>query len=925
MSGTGSYFGRIGQYELRGILGRGGMATVYRAYQPSLDREVAIKVVSVRWAQDPVFRERFTREARMVARLRHPHILDIYDFGEENGATYLVTELIAGGTLQERLGRPLPLTEIARIARQIGDALDYAHGQGLLHRDVKPANIFLDGPARAVLADFGIAKTVGQGNVTSLTKTGTGVGTPEYMAPEQALNEPVDARADLYSLAVVLYEALTGATPYEASTPLETLQGHIRGALPDPRQHNPALSPRITDVLVKALARQPRDRYRSGKDLADALDAAIAASASEPPPPADRAARTAMIDARAGWREPIAETQIGPRPERLGSETVAHLRPSEASLLLPPLPDLYAQGQATLPQTPSTPEAGPPRDTPSSPPTPPPAANAAARERAPTHTTLASPPGQPAPLAGAYSQEPATGQRRTRANVALWAALAGAMLLLLLFIGGGGIYLWRDGAATPTPAATAAVAVTSPTSGRATATVTATSPPTIASGAATATAAATADPALPRIQAGDTALRDGNFTEALARYREALAINPNSALANRQLGHTLWVWNHEAGEIDYLDKATKLAPQDALAWAYLSFSAVDTYQSERAYAAAQQAVALDPNLAEGFAAIANCYVRYNPNPASPEDGHRQAQRAIDRARTLAPDNLWVLWFESQVLLAREQHQEALVPMDRAIAQRPKWPTLYYGKGGIYRGMKRYAEARAEQQRALALDPDYPFANTEMGWLAYQDGDYDGARPYFEKALALTDIDISAHNGLGFVLYQQKDYNNALLHFQRSIGIEPRGPIGYEGLGYVQLGLQRHDEAFSAFRKVIDLRPYWENGYVGVAFTHAARQQYAEAEAVLRANLDRVKEPAGMHFWLGWTIYQQRKYAESVPEFERATQLDDQVADYHYWLGAAYEQVGRYGDARAAWERTLALEPKHPRAKDGIDRLNRLGR
>ncbi|HEX5501297.1 MAG TPA: serine/threonine-protein kinase, partial [Thermomicrobiales bacterium] len=228
---------RIGPYEIRGLLGRGGMSTVYRAYQPALDREVAVKVLSGPRAADPVFRERFRRETRAIARLRHPNILAVYDSGEVGGEPYLVSELIAGGSLQSRLGRPLDPRDVARLARQIGAALDYAHGQGLIHRDVKPANILVDGP-RAVLGDFGIVKASDYG-WTALTQTGVGVGTPEYMAPEQALNEPLDGRADLYSLGVVLYEALAGAPPYLGDTPLQVIEGHLRGRLPRPTERNP--------------------------------------------------------------------------------------------------------------------------------------------------------------------------------------------------------------------------------------------------------------------------------------------------------------------------------------------------------------------------------------------------------------------------------------------------------------------------------------------------------------------------------------------------------------------------------------------------------------------------------------------------------------------------------------------------------------
>lgn len=290
--------GRIGQYELRGILGQGGMATVYRAYQPALDREVAIKVIAKQFASDVNFRERFRREARAVARLRHPNILAVYDFGEADGASYLVTEFIKGGTLHSRSGRVMQPRQVARLIRQLGEALDHAHGAGLVHRDVKPGNIFIEGQ-RAILADFGIVKAYNE--ASDLTKTGVGLGTPEYIAPEQALGEPIDGRADLYSLGVVAYELLTGDPPYRDDTPVNILYAHIRGDLPAPSSRNPALKGPVEATLLRALARQPAARFATGAAFAEAFERAVAIGQHG--------------DVRAAERP--APTQLGPAPSRV--------------------------------------------------------------------------------------------------------------------------------------------------------------------------------------------------------------------------------------------------------------------------------------------------------------------------------------------------------------------------------------------------------------------------------------------------------------------------------------------------------------------------------------------------------------------------------------------------------------------------------
>jgi serine/threonine-protein kinase len=239
------------------------MASVYRAYQPNLDREVAIKVIADQFANDPAFVERFRREARSIARLRHPNILTIYDFGEESTNLYIVMELIEGQTLkEEHENKILSLERTHEIIKQVAGALDYANKNGIIHRDVKPSNVLIDSHSgRAVLSDFGIAKMA---EVDSkLTGTGTGVGTPDYMSPEQAMGDELDARSDQYSLAVVAYEMLTGRPPFTGDTPIAVAMGHVSKPLPKPSSFNPEIPATVEQVLTKALSKKPVDRYES--------------------------------------------------------------------------------------------------------------------------------------------------------------------------------------------------------------------------------------------------------------------------------------------------------------------------------------------------------------------------------------------------------------------------------------------------------------------------------------------------------------------------------------------------------------------------------------------------------------------------------------------------------------------------------------
>jgi len=265
---------RLGQYEIREEIGRGGMATVYKAYQPSLGRYVAVKVLPPYHADADIFIARFIREARAVARLEHPHILPIYDFGREGELSYIVTKYVEGGTLKDRLGQPFDLRQAASIVTQVASALDYAHDQGIIHRDVKPSNILLDHGEWALLTDFGLAKMIGAS--VRITGSGVGIGTPAYMSPEQGQGLEVDRRSDVYSLGVILYEMLTGRTPYEADSPLSVMVQHITKPLPLPRAVNPDIPAAVERVMIKALVKDPAYRYACAGDLAIALQAAVA-------------------------------------------------------------------------------------------------------------------------------------------------------------------------------------------------------------------------------------------------------------------------------------------------------------------------------------------------------------------------------------------------------------------------------------------------------------------------------------------------------------------------------------------------------------------------------------------------------------------------------------------------------------------------
>ncbi len=309
----------IGPYRVLGIIGHGGMATVYKAMQPELDRTVAIKVLLPVFANDAGFRARFEREARLIARLRHPHIVGIYGADEDAGMPFLVMEYLDGVNLQQELRRrhassdPYSPVEVQALLQPLAHALDYAHGLGIIHRDLKPENIILtaNGP---VITDFGLAKLLMEEAAT----VSVVMGTPSYMAPEQIQAEPVDARTDVYALGILLYELLTGRVPYTGSTPFAIAQAHINEPIPsladlDPRWSQATM---LNDVVRRAIAKRKVDRWPSAGALLAAL-MRVLDTPIEPATPASMGTRPTPVNKTRLAPPPLAAPSRLQRPPKL--------------------------------------------------------------------------------------------------------------------------------------------------------------------------------------------------------------------------------------------------------------------------------------------------------------------------------------------------------------------------------------------------------------------------------------------------------------------------------------------------------------------------------------------------------------------------------------------------------------------------------
>lgn len=273
---------RFGRYRLQELLGEGGMGQVYRAHDDQTDRTVAVKVLHSHMAADPVFRERFQREARAAAGLGHPHVVPIFDYGEIEDRLFICMQFVIGAGVDSLLveSGPMPVARAVAVVAQAGEALDAAHAVGLVHRDVKPSNLLITARDFVYLIDFGIARAVGE---TGLTSTGATIGTFAYMAPERFTTGTADARSDVYALACVLYQCLTGRTPYPATALEQQIAAHLTQPPPRPSVLRPQIGTVLDDVIATGMAKDPDQRYQTAGELAAACVAAATAAA----PPAE--------------------------------------------------------------------------------------------------------------------------------------------------------------------------------------------------------------------------------------------------------------------------------------------------------------------------------------------------------------------------------------------------------------------------------------------------------------------------------------------------------------------------------------------------------------------------------------------------------------------------------------------------------------
>jgi serine/threonine-protein kinase len=940
---------QVGQYELRDILGRGGMATVYRAYQANLDREVAVKVMSSQFVEDEAFAQRFKREARSIAALHHPNILNVYDFGEEKGVPYIVTELIEGKTLRERMGQSLDLKQIAHILTQLAHALDYAHERGIVHRDVKPSNVLMGNRDRAVLSDFGIVKLL-EDTSSNLTATGFGVGTPEYMSPEQSTGDKIDGRSDLYSLGIMLYEMLTGLTPFRADTPIAIVMGHITKPLPDPHQYNATLTPQIVAVLKIALAKSPAERYQNGAAFASAFETAITnpTPISTPSPivattistptsektqvggvtvdpdatvalEANLEATTALPAGTAANLQKMATTLNMSVPEaymqalnqeqqgnyQAAYETLVDVQQHEPNYRdVPNRLQHYEQdnyhytGQFSLYKNQNIPNITGltplPEGTLGFAKPPRTGSNSSQSQtatlttKANGDTTLTPPPAYT--VASVNTSQTIEKTSQSKPNLVLIGGVAVGVVAVLIIAIIVVINLNSGGSnITGTPTVQAVVTAT-------------TAPRTLNNATTTNLPVATTAPTtIANTSTPTTVVSD--LATAQVRAITTKLYNPTGDLK---------------GAVQQLKALSKQFPQNALAELELGQALYLWNHEGGEVEALQAATKLEPQNAKAWAILALAYRdNYQPTKAldaashaveldrNSADAHAayaltlDTADSIDRAKNelnlalkISPDGLWTLWAAFSVDLGSGENDNGLGYIEHLIKLYPTMATFLSAKGDYYSQLGKNEDAVTWYKKALEVDPDYAYAQGGLGWAYFEEGQFEQAKVIFQKAIANNDNYPYAHDGYGYLLINTGGYDEALKQFARSIIINPQDSLAYNGTSFAYISKALGNKDTQAANDLLN------QGIISAKTAIQYNTNYADA-----------------YYHIGQAYFYLKDYPNAEQQLKQATTISPNIDDYHALLAATYYNEKKLAEAKAETDKTLALNPNNQQAKD----------
>jgi tetratricopeptide (TPR) repeat protein len=904
---------KLGKYEITARVASSALAEVYRAYSPSLGREVAIKVYRPHLTADPALVERLRAEAQRVAALRHPHIAPIYDCDVAIVAgqplLYVVSEFAEGATLKDRLaalkasGQLMPLAEVTALVRAIAAALDYAHGRGAVHGGLKPANVLFTTEGEPMLADFGVARAVA---AALPALPADPAGAPAYMAPEQIRGDPVDGRADIYALGVLLYELCTNTLPFTADTATGVLMRHLTEPPPPPTRANPALPPAVEQVILKALSKSPADRYGKAGELAAALEIALSPAAIPTPetvapparPKAEAVIATLSSLAEGKKQEEAPQARAAGKAEKAGREgirnfliglmalftaalTLIEKFLKAVDILRNPLvgfivvgvavaamvisagyvmarPGLYKRWQRRLA-----------------------AAGlaltllAAAGWGGWTIYDMKRPPKGLIVLIADFEQNP--GARAVNYARRIETGLNEALGQLKV----EGVYVER------------AYEVYTEKDARAKA----------AAHKAAVVIYGWYDDAgvnprfelvrapqqyLPLLKQASITLADLDKLE----LRVDRELKEMSYIAAATIGLAYYADGQNNQALSFFDLALRSAPADArlmgqeAVYFYKGSAHFSLHQFPQALTALQEAVRINPDL---YAARRNLAVAYSVNCDT-----AAALREVDEALRLKPDSNDTYYFRGLLLMARSRWDEAAAALARAAELSPDDPAVQAALGQTYQEIGRPDEAAAAFQKATALS--------------------EAALKEPEKA-----DDPQAIAGHADALWSGGQLEEAVAEYQRAIklGVDGRSPLRpdrlawlYRSLGRAYWELERWAEMAEAYNQAMALSPGLYSDQAALAQAYRGLKQPDQAVAAYRQALALLPCDANTHDLLADLYRELGRADEALAEYRLAAQYDPD--DFTAWhaIGTILEEQGKAEEARAAYEKAVAAARDH---------------
>ena len=758
------------RYQIRELLGHGGMSSVYKAFDPNLKREVAVKIIHSHLTGQADFVERFEREAASVAQLRHSNIIQVHDFSREGNVYYIVFEYVAGETLQERLRRLsetqqfMSIAEVKKITIALANAIEYAHSKSIVHRDIKPANVILNNNNEPILMDFGITKILGGGKHTA---TGITVGTVQYMSPEQIKGEDVDARTDIYALGITLYEMLGGRAPFEANSTMALMMMHVQNEAPDPRSLRPDIPSAFVDVVQRAIAKEPRRRYQRTADLARDVS----------------------------WIKVDTD----------GLQTVVD----------------YADPFETMMDAPL-------QSAPRYQPTPAPASKPHQYQATDVVLTVPLPPPSIVP-SGQKNNKKMGVLLGIAALVLFGVILAGASFFFLsgpnvdtlLAEAQEAIEQGEYAQAEENLELLLAEEPKNPTFNLLMGTAVAGQERFADSLPYYDTAIAQDDGLVDAyLGAGQATYELENHNRSLEYFTDAILLSPGNAEAHAGQGENYYALGWLTEAISPLEKWASLDSKVPQPLQRLSSIYEETGDLQKQLEINRQWIERDPQSADAHSALGWAYYGLDRF----DDALASFSQALARNSEL-PSAYRGL---GHVHYAMGQYEEAIQNYNKWLEYDSENPNVYNSLGWSYYNNEQYTDALDAFSVALRLNPDLLGANQGIGYLYEQQGDYERSVTYYRNWADLSSDQVQPYSRLGWALFELGEYTEAVAAFEQIILLDPINVSGHKGLAYSYKQLQNGSKTYEYQLKWADVAASDPEAHTQLGWTLYERQDFESA-------------------------------------------------------------------------------------------------